>query len=133
MSDSNIDLNAALVWDLEYGSRPWTTNKDRTMHHHERAKLVKTWRETYKGLAEKAGIPPLKVFAIEAYPKLKDRRLQDTAACNPAVKAAIDGIIDAGVAPDDSNEWLKWIKFYPCEVTPGQNSLLIRVIGIPDC
>lgn len=128
---SDLDWTEAFVWELEYKARPWTTNKDRTMYHHTRAKLVKEWREAFKLLALEQKLPALKVFTVEVVPRLRDQRLQDTAACNPAAKAAIDGLIDAGVAPDDSNEWLLWIKFFPCEVTPGKDSLLVRVIGIP--
>jgi crossover junction endodeoxyribonuclease RusA len=91
--------------------------------------MVLEWRDKFKELAEEAGIPRLAIMYIEATPNLKDRRFQDTAACNPAVKAAIDGIVDAGVVPDDRPEFLKWILFHPCKLTPGQNGLTIRVIG----
>lgn len=119
-------------WELHFdGVRPWTVNAERKMHYHARAKKVKTFREAFKELAEEAEVPPLESMCIEATPILGDNRLQDTAACNGAVKAAIDGLVDAGIVPDDSNEWLKWIKFYPCEVRRGRNGLRITVIGDP--
>lgn len=118
-----------VIWELSYNKRPWTTNAERNWHHHKRAKYVKEWREEFCKLALAADIPRLEYMFIEATPNLADRKFQDTAACNPAVKAAIDGIVDAGVIPDDSQEWLKWIKFHPCKHTPGKNSLTIKVIG----
>jgi hypothetical protein len=122
------------TWELTYSSddgkrRPWTTNKDRNFHPMQRAKLIKSWREAYCELATKTNIPELEVMFIEAIPLLRNRNFQDTAACNPAVKAAIDGIVDAGVVPDDSKQWLKWILFRPCQLTPGIDGLTIRVIG----
>lgn len=116
-------------WELFYPVRPWTTNKDRNLHHHQRAKMIKEWRDAYKKLAEDAGIPELEVMYVEAEPWVPTRNFQDTAACNPAVKAAIDGIVDAGVVPDDKPEFLKWILFHPCRHTPGQVGLMIQVIG----
>jgi hypothetical protein len=92
--------------------------------------MVKEWREAYCELAKEAGIPPLEVMYVDVTPILPDRRLQDTAACNPAAKAAIDGIVDAGVIPDDTNEWLKWIRFHPCVVQKGKQGLALRVTGV---
>jgi len=121
-----------MEWELSFeGVRPWTVNKERKMHYHTRAKNVKLFREAFCELATDAEIPELQSMCIEATPVLSDNRLQDTAACNGAVKAAIDGIVDAGIVPDDSNEWLKWVKFYPCLVKKGTNGLIVKVIGDP--
>lgn len=114
---------------LYYPVRPWTTNKDRNLHPMARAKIIKEWRGAFKDLALAACIPELEVMYIEAEPWVPTRNFQDTAACNPAVKAAIDGIVDAGVVPDDAQRWLKWILFRPCKHTPGQAGLSIRVVG----
>lgn len=121
-----------MEWILIYdGERPWTVNAERKMHYHTRAKKVRVYREAFYYLAADAGLPQLESMCIEATPVLGDNRLQDTAACNGAVKAAIDGLVDFGIVPDDSNEWLKWIKFYPCLVNPGSNGLIIKIIGEP--
>lgn len=117
------------VWELFYPVRPWTTNKDRNLHPMARAKMIKEWRSAFKGLAEAASIPELEVMFIEVEPQVPTRNFQDTVACNPAAKAAIDGIVDAGVVPDDAKRWLKWVLFYPCLHTPGSAGLLIRVVG----
>jgi crossover junction endodeoxyribonuclease RusA len=75
-----------------------------TGNHWERARLVKEWRTAFHLLAKEAKIPPMKWMAVTAEPFTTEAegRQQDVAACNPAVKAAIDGIVDAGVLPDDS-------------------------------
>jgi len=44
-------------------------------------------------------------------PILENRRWQDTGACFPSAKAAIDGIVDAGVLLDDTPDILPQITF----------------------
>lgn len=134
MEDSEINWNIPYpddftVWQLFYPVRPWTTNKDRNLFPMVRAEMVKEWRRSFRYLAIEAGIPELEVMFIEVEPHVPTRNFQDTAACNPAAKAAIDGIVDAGVVPDDAKAWLKWILFHPCRHTPGSAGLLIRVVG----
>ena len=69
---------------------------------------------------------------IEAIPILGDRRRQDTAACVLATKAAIDGIVDAGVVPDDNPQYMKYVRFWPPVVVKGKNSLIVRVIEVTE-
>ena len=64
---------------------------------------------------------------VQPYQRLG--KLQDTAACNPSVKAAIDGIVDAGVIPDDTGEFLPQITFLPCK--RGHNALELTIEGEP--
>jgi hypothetical protein len=54
-------------------------------------------------------------------------RLQDTAACNPSVKAAIDGLVDASVVPDDTGEFVRQITFLPC--VRGEDMLTLIIQG----
>jgi hypothetical protein len=118
-------------WRLFYPVRPWTTNKDRNLNPFTRAKHIKEWREAFKGLAEDACIPELEVLFIEATPQVPTRNFQDTSACNPATKAAIDGLIDAGVMEDDAKQWLKWILFRPCEYVKNEPGLWLDIFGRP--
>ena len=91
-------------WTLTYNERPdFTLNKERTVHHMVRAKKVKEWREAFKELAEDAMMPRLEVVEVTAQPfVMTGRYRQDTAACFPNVKAAVDGLVDAGVLIDDN-------------------------------
>lgn len=117
----------AQVWEIEYAQRPWTTNKERTEHYFTRAKRVKEWREAFAWLAKAAKIPPLEWASVSAKPWQKGGVLQDVAACNPAVKAAIDGLVDAGVLIDDSPEYLKSVEFRAPE--RGRNALTLYIHG----
>lgn len=114
-------------WTLFYPVRPWTINKDRNWHPLQRAKVIKEWREAFEQLALDAQIPHLPYITVDICPVLGDRRLQDTAACVTAAKAAIDGIVDAGVIKDDNPEYLGWIRFFPPVVESGKNGLLVKI------
>lgn len=107
--------------------RPWTINKDRNWHPHQRAKVIKEWREAFTILAYEAKVPKLSYITVDIQPVLADNRLQDTGACVTAAKAAIDGIVDAGVIPDDNPNHLGWLKFYPPVVEKGVNGLLVKI------
>lgn len=102
-------------WVLEYNTRPWTTNAERRMTKWERAALTKDWRGAFYWLAKAKRIPSLASVTIDAIPLQARGPLQDTAACNPAVKAAIDGLVDAGVIPDDSGRHVLSITFHPAD------------------
>ena len=112
---------------IEDPVRPWTTNSERTWHHHKRAQVVKDARERWYYLAVNAKVPRLKRIRIDAVPLAKDRRWRtDVGACYPAVKAAIDGLVDAHVIPDDNPDHLDAITFHAPQVV-GRNGLRLVV------
>lgn len=95
------------------GRRPWTTNQERKKgSHYERSAITKWWREAFKEAAQEAGIPHFTAITIEVTPILPDRRIQDTGACYPTAKAAIDGLVDAGVIDDDAPQYVPTIIFH---------------------
>jgi len=105
-------------WCLElHGSRPWTTNAERRWHHLERAAKVRDTRDAFGWLAKAEQVPSLTAIKVYATPLAKDRRWkQDVGACFPAVKAAIDGLVDAAVLPDDSPEFVTALTFFPAHI-----------------
>lgn len=96
----------------------WTVNSERRMHHFARAAKVTPVRETAKLLAlnwaRKNRTP---TFAgpvyVEFTPVQKPGVLADTANHLPPCKAVLDGIVDAGLIPDDRPEWVRWQTFMP--------------------
>lgn len=118
-----------MEWILFYGERPWTLNAERTWHYHKRAKIVKEWRDAFCEEASRLGIPVLDRVSVEALPILPTRRLQDPANCFPAVKAAIDGLVDAKVIEDDNPNFIDSIKFYSPSYVKGVAGLYIKVIS----
>jgi crossover junction endodeoxyribonuclease RusA len=95
------------------GRRPWTTNQERKRgSHYERSEQTKWWREAFRDAALEANIPHFRAITIEVTPILPDRKIQDTGACYPAAKAAIDGLVDAGVIDDDAPKYVPTITFH---------------------
>ena len=82
----------------------------------ERAAKIKDTREAFGWMAKAHQVPPLGAIKLHATPLAKDRRWrQDVGAGFPAVKAAIDGLIDAGVLPDDNPTFVRSLTFHPAE------------------
>jgi hypothetical protein len=116
-------------WTIEYEVRPWSLNKERTLHHMARAKLVKEWREAFRDAAIAENIPPLEMIEVIAQPYVLNARYrQDTGNCFPALKAAVDGLIDAGVIIDDNSTVVVKITF----LAPiyGRDALSVTIIPI---
>jgi hypothetical protein len=109
------------------GGRPLTVNAIVNLHRMQWANKTKEIREEFMLRAcaerhalgvrsEKAALRPtwFEAINIEATPLHRDRRSpQDVAACAPHVKAAIDGIVDAGIIEDDDATHLHSITFRP--------------------
>lgn len=81
------------------------TANDR-MHWRPRAEITAKWRRLGWATAKQARIPTLgrAHVLIEWLPP--DRRRRDPANASPMGKALVDGLVDAGVLPDDSAEYL---------------------------
>lgn len=98
---------------LEHFRRPEPMNAHRTLHHHARARVDKSWRDEVAYLAIAAR--PRARFARAAITVEQTCRagttLPDVGACYPAAKAAIDGLVDAGVIPNDTPEHLVSLTF----------------------
>ena len=77
-------------------------NSERQWHYHKRARMVKDVRERFHWLALEQKIPKLERITVDATPLLKSKNaVPDVGACYPSVKAAIDGLVDARIIPDD--------------------------------
>ncbi len=112
------------------GLRPLTVNGVVNLHRHAWAKRTRTTRGLWFTYAREHDVPPMERAAIEATPLHKNRASpQDVAACAPEVKAAIDGLIDAEVLPDDDATHLVSITFLPPEIV-GFNGLRLRITEV---
>ena len=113
------------VLTLRYERRPWTLNVERQQNRFRRAKLTKEWREHFAALA--ADLAPMTAVAVIAQPELRHRgSMPDTGACIGAVKAAIDGLVDAGVLIEDGPAVVKALTFLAPKVT-GVDALELEV------
>lgn len=117
------------IWLLEYPSRPFTMNKVYgEFNYRQRNDLTQEWRQAFWAMAKEQKIPRLERIQVWAWPMLRDRRIQDPGACYPAVKAAVDGLQDAGVIPEDDGRYVSLIAMCPPVQEAPQDALRIAVI-----
>lgn len=114
---------------VDHLGRPTTTNAAHRMHHHQVSADRKRWREAGWALAREAGVPSCDAIALTVRGRYPDRRsLPDTDALAPAVKGVLDGLVDAGVIPDDGPDFVRCISYRPPLVAAGEPPALIVTI-----
>ena len=115
------------AYRLTYEARPWTLNVERQGNRWKRAGLVKEWRPAFRDLAREARMQACQSIGVTVWPEVKDgRSLPDTAACVGAAKAAIDGVTDAGVIPDDGPAHVRRLTFM-APIVSGRDALTLDV------
>lgn len=97
---------------LAFNARPPTLNAERRGNRHQRADVVRTWRHAFWALAIQSKVGRLERITITVDVYLKGRRAIDIDACTPALKAAIDGLVDARVIPDDGHGHIESITIH---------------------
>ena len=95
--------DAGRHWTIrQTGGRPMSLNQERTMNFYTVGKVTKTWREAAYWLAKEAKIPRLNRARFVAIPlHATAASPQDAGNCLPAVKAMIDGLVQAQILEDD--------------------------------
>jgi len=88
---------------------PLSLNRERTMHHMKRHRLLKPWKDTAATLCRSkrvqraiAGRPATITVVLPVRGNLR----RDPHNYVPTVKAVIDGMVAAKVWPDDTPEWV---------------------------
>lgn len=105
--------------------KPWTMNYQRgTASRWKVVQLTAEWRGRFHYLARQQHIPKLDRVTITVDHQTRTNRLPDTCAIAPAYKAALDGLVDAGVLPDDGPEHVTAVTFLPSHRT-GRDGLLV--------
>ena len=101
------------VVELTMREKPLTLNRERNLHRMQRAQFVRHWREQFGWLGREAKLRPSAWLHVSAIPFQKRGPLQDVSSCHPSVKAAIDGLVDIGIIPDDTTEFVPVITYLP--------------------
>jgi hypothetical protein len=99
---------------IEVVGAPFTVNAERSMNPYQRAARVKAWRTGAWAVAKERQLERILFpVSVEAMP-ISTRRSgrQDVGACMPAVKAIIDGLVDAEVLPGDGADVVTSLTFY---------------------
>ena len=99
--------------EFDYERPPLTSNQ--RIHWRQRAALTKEVRERTAFKAE--GIPAMKACTVSLTWVVNDKRRRDADNLVPTLKAMCDGLVDAGVVPDDTpqlmHKVMPVIVYYP--------------------
>lgn len=107
-----------MVYTLRHPARPWSLNAERSGHWRKHRALTDEWRGVFHLLALEARIPELVAITVTVQPEVKNRSaMPDTGACVGAAKAAIDGLVDAGVIIEDGPTVVRRLTFEAPRVT----------------
>lgn len=82
-------------------------NSNVRAHWAVRARETREWRETVGWLARAERAGDLGRIDVVLYATPPDRRRRDRHNLTPCLKAALDGLVDAGVVADDTPEFVR--------------------------
>lgn len=89
-----------MVLTINAPCEPLTSNQ--RLHHHKRAELTRNWRLRTAILARK--LPAVTSAHVTYWIHPTTNRRRDVANYYPTIKACLDGVVDAGVLPDDDDK-----------------------------
>lgn len=93
------------VWRIDLPqTRPLSLNGRE--HWRIKAKRVKELRDTACLLVKAAGVPKLQRIRVELHYAPRDKRRRDPLNLVATLKPIEDGIVDAGIVPDDTPEFV---------------------------
>lgn len=116
------------VWHLTHYCRPVSLNASYGHDRHTRTAHVIEWRTSFWALAKEAKVPPLTTVEIVVQCGMSGR-VQDIGNCYVSVKAAIDGLVQAKVIPDDVGEHLVDLRYLPpVRIPPAQRDYMTLTI-----
>lgn len=93
------------AWIIPLGAldKVLTANAERTKHWTYRSRIVKTWRDGSNVMCRALKIPAMDRAVIHIAWNPPDKNRRDAANAYPTCKGIVDGIVDAGVLPDDDS------------------------------
>lgn len=87
------------VIELPYLSPPLSANQ--RMHWSTKGRVTREVRHTAAWLARYAKLPSTDRLIVTLHYRPASRRRRDAHNLYPTVKALVDGLVDAGIVPDD--------------------------------
>jgi crossover junction endodeoxyribonuclease RusA len=104
-AETDTGITRPRTWKLSLPPGTLLINANETLHWRKRAELIKSIRRTAWATARQAKLPALQrahIFYV-FHPDTKGSRRRDSGNWSPSAKAAIDGLVDAGLLPDDNH------------------------------
>jgi crossover junction endodeoxyribonuclease RusA len=110
-------------------------NLNHRTHWRTRSRVTRQWRQAAAEAALLLGAPARREHAaswVRLIIPVPDRRRRDPANLTPLTKAAVDGLVDAGVWPDDTPEFVETLEPRLVHV-PGSKGLIptIELVIVP--
>lgn len=97
---------APRTWTVELPIGVPLLNANKRQHYMAKARLTKAIRQIARNYAIREAVPALQRAHVVVEYRPPDRRRRDVHNLYPSAKAAVDGLVDAGVLPDDSDRYL---------------------------
>lgn len=94
-------------WRIEFPPRQELLNANQRLHWAPKNRITQQIRSDACLLTRAAKIPSLHRIRVDGIYEPPDRRKRDAGNYYPTYKAAIDGLVDAGVVPDDDSKHVK--------------------------
>lgn len=114
------------------GERPLTVNQVAKMDRHSWANHTRRTREAWGWVAKADRTAGMNRVTIDVVPLHRNGSSpQDPGACAPEAKAAIDGLVDAGVLLDDNGAHVAAITFLPPVTDRGVDGLRLILTEVP--
>ena len=98
-----------MTWTIQlpYSTPPLTLNG--RQHWATKATAIREVRGTVATLARVLRIPACQRIHVELHYVPRDSRRRDQDNIVATLKPCIDGLVDAGVIPDDSPQYVTWV------------------------
>lgn len=119
------------VVPLSFTKPPLNANQ-RWGHWAQRAKVVREVRFEASLRARSAGIGRRERIEFELHYQPRDKRRRDRGNLMPTHKACLDGVVDAGVVPDDSPEFVEERMPVIHPAVKGERGRMWFVMRVPD-
>lgn len=94
-------MTATGPWTLDLGYTKPPISANSRMHWAQRSKITRQIRSRTAALAVEHCVPALGRCDVSLYYRPRDSRRRDADNLVPILKAACDGLVDAGIVPDD--------------------------------
>lgn len=132
--EPDYTIRVPAVW---HNNRPGWMSANQRLHWAVRANLTAAWRKATGWTAVAAKVPALGQSRVVAELEMVSRRRTriDPANYAPTAKAAVDGLVDAGIWPDDSSGWVIGpdMRLGQAVKQPGDEALVLLLYGQPCC
>lgn len=108
--------------------RPLLTNGTHRMQGVQATRARQVWKEAGWAHALEQRVPALSAIRVTVRPRYRTRKGCDCDAPAPSVKGVLDGLVLAGVVPDDRPPFVQSVTYLACDVGTGLADALIVIV-----